>query len=110
MLMLAGVSAESPEGRWMHADVSTASDITGQTRFIWSRISELLGFHGGTLGDIVKVTLYTTDARYLMNPVATVLGEVFGQGPVPACTGVVVSGLAWPELLIEIDITAVVQS
>ena len=107
MLMLSGVAAENPGGRFGQANVA-ATDIDGQVEFVWRRIAELLDPHGATVEDIVKITCYTTDSRYLMGPVAASIGEVFSGGGRPACTGVVVSGLAWPELLVEIDVTAIV--
>ena len=108
LLMMSGVAAEIPEGRWLHADGAAVGDIGAQLRFVWKRIGELLQHHNASCADIVKLTLYTTDARYLMDPVGTYLAEVFPDGVVPAMTGVVVSGLAWPGLMIEIDVTAVV--
>ena len=110
MLFFSGISAERPEGRWMHADVGGGVDIDTQTRAAWSRIKEMLSIHRGQLQDIVKVTFYSTDSRYLMNPIASIFVELFEGGNVPAATGVVVSGLAWPELLIEIDVIAVVAA
>ena len=51
----------------------------------------------------------TTDARYLMDPIGVSMGKIFAGGPTPAATGVVVSALTWPEMLVEIDVTAVVD-
>jgi 2-iminobutanoate/2-iminopropanoate deaminase len=109
MLFLSGISAEATDGRWLHSDVSVGN-ISAQLSFVWARIGEILGYHGATYGDIVKVTFYTTDARYLMNPIGISIKDIFRDGRVPAFTGVVVVGLAWPELLVEIDVTAVVRS
>lgn len=109
MLMVSGVAAERPDGEWMQADMISAQDIHGQLRFVWDRIAELLALHGGTVGDIVKIVIYTTDARYLMDPIGATLSTIFAGGEVPAATGMVVSGLAWPEMLVEIDVTAVVD-
>jgi len=107
MLVLSGVAAEIPDGRWLHADAAPANGIEDQVRYVWKRIDELLNFHGARIADIVKVVMYTTDSRYLVDPVGTSLVEVFRGGPVPACTGVVVAALAWPHMMVEIDVTAV---
>lgn len=107
MLMLSGVAAENPDGTFGQANPA-AADIAGQVAFVWARIGALLKAHDASLDNIVKVTFYTTDSRYLMDPIATSLGANFTGRTRPAATGVVVSGLAWPELLVEVDVTAIV--
>jgi enamine deaminase RidA (YjgF/YER057c/UK114 family) len=62
---------------------------------------------GGTLADIVKVVVYLTDIRY-REPVYRVTGRWL-KGVYPVSTGIVVSALARPEWLVEIDATAVLS-
>jgi len=109
MLLLSGVAAEQPDGAWLQADLAHGANINCQLRFVWARITQLLQLHGATPADIVKLVIYATDARYLIEPIATFLQEQFKGGAVPAATGVVVTALAWPGMLIEIDVTAVVE-
>ena len=73
-----------------------------------ANIRLLLDEAGGTLADIVKVLVYLTDIRY-REPVYRVMGRWL-KGVYPVSTGIVVSALARPEWLVEIDATAVLPS
>jgi hypothetical protein len=61
---------------------------------------------GGTKSDIVTMPVFTTDARYHPD-VNAVRREVF-ESDFPASTMVQVGALARPELLIEINATAII--
>jgi enamine deaminase RidA (YjgF/YER057c/UK114 family) len=69
-------------------------------------IELLLAESGATLHDICKVVIYLTDIRY-REPVYRVVGKWL-RGVHPVSTGIVVSALARPEWLVEIDATAVI--
>jgi enamine deaminase RidA (YjgF/YER057c/UK114 family) len=56
---------------------------------------------GGTLADVVRIVVYVTDRAY-RDQVYPVIRAFFGE-IAPCSTGLVVSGLARPELLVEID-------
>ena len=62
---------------------------------------------GGQMSDVVKITVYVTDVAFRPAVYAEIV-EAF-DGKCPCSTGVVVKGLALPELLVEIDATAVVS-
>ena len=63
---------------------------------------------GFTLGDVVRLNYYTTDVDGLLG-VWNVIGERLGEaGCRPASTLLGVARLAFPELLIEIEATALV--
>ncbi len=66
----------------------------------------LLAEAGATLEHICKVTIYITDRAY-REPVYQVVGRWL-KGVYPVSTGLIVSGLAQPEYLMEIDIDAVI--
>lgn len=70
-------------------------------------IATLLEEAGSDLADIVKVVVYLVDPRY-REPVYQVMGRWL-KGVFPVSTGVVVSALARPEWLVEIDVTAVIS-
>jgi enamine deaminase RidA (YjgF/YER057c/UK114 family) len=106
LLLLSGVAAQDPDGKPFQSDV-IGSDIEQQLRHVWNRISFILGQHNASLSDVVKVVTYVTDARFLPHPAAKVLREVFSGRPVPTSTGLVVNGLAYPAMLVEVDIIAV---
>lgn len=81
-------------------------DIASQTHLTFARIKETLELCGCTLDDVLRVTIYLTnmDDFQAMN---AVYREYFPEDP-PARTTIGVSGLASPELLIEIDVIAAV--
>lgn len=80
-------------------------DIEAQAEKAMANIDLLLRESGGTLEHIVKVVVYLTDVRY-REPVYRVMGRWL-KGVYPVSTGLVVSALARPEWLVEIDATAV---
>ena len=83
-------------------------EVEAQAERAMANIRLLLDEAGGTLADIVKVIVYLTDIRY-REPVYRVLGRWL-KGVYPVSTGIVVSALARPEWLVEIDATAVLPS
>jgi enamine deaminase RidA (YjgF/YER057c/UK114 family) len=82
-------------------------DVEAQAEQAMANIKVLLTEAGGTLEDIVKVVVYLTDIRY-REPVYRVMGHWL-KGVYPVSTGIVVSALARPEWLVEIDATAVLN-
>jgi len=68
----------------------------------------LLREAGAQLSDIVKLTVYLTDRSYRA-PVFSVLAKWL-KDVRPCQTGLIVNGLARPEMLIELDIEAVIAS
>jgi enamine deaminase RidA (YjgF/YER057c/UK114 family) len=83
-------------------------DVEAQAERAMANVKLLLDEAGGTLADIVKVIVYLTDIRY-REPVYRVMGKWL-KGVYPVSTGIVVSALARPEWLVEIDATAVLPS
>ena len=83
-------------------------DVEAQAEQAMANIAMLLEEAGGRLEDIVKVVVYLTDVRY-REPVYRVMGRHL-KGVFPASTGLVVSALARPEWVVEIDATAVVPA
>ena len=81
-------------------------DAKGQTEQAMHNISMLLKEAGGELTDICKITIYIIDPRY-REDVYRVVGRWL-KGVHPVSTGIVVSALARPEWLVEIDATAVI--
>jgi enamine deaminase RidA (YjgF/YER057c/UK114 family) len=81
-------------------------DVAVQTEQAMSNIKVLLEEAESGLDDICKIVIYLVDARY-REPVYRVVGRWL-KGVYPVSTGVVVSALARPEWLVEIDVTAVI--
>ncbi|WP_304109362.1 RidA family protein [Mycolicibacterium bacteremicum] len=93
-------------------DLDTAAnigvgDVAAQTEQAMANIAMLLGEAGAAVDDIVKVTVYLVDPRY-REPVYRVIGRWL-KGVHPVSTGLVVSALARPEWLVEVDAIAVRQ-
>ena len=82
-------------------------DVEAQAEQAMANIDMLLREAGSGLRDIVKVVIYLVDARY-REPVYRVMGRWL-KGVHPVSTGIVVSALARPEWLVEIDATAVIS-
>lgn len=81
-------------------------DAEGQAEQAMANIKMLLEEAGGELEDICKITIYIIDPRY-REKVYRVVGKWL-KGVYPVSTGIVVSALARPEWLVEIDATAVI--
>ncbi len=70
-------------------------------------IKQLIEEAGGKIEDVCKLTTYVTDRNY-RREVYDVIAKHF-KGVYPVSTGLVVSGLALPEMLVEIDAEAVIS-
>ncbi len=82
-------------------------DVEAQAERAMANVALLLDECGSSLEDVVKVVVYLTDIRF-REPVYRVMGRWL-KGVFPVSTGLVVSALARPEWLVEIDVTAVVS-
>jgi enamine deaminase RidA (YjgF/YER057c/UK114 family) len=81
-------------------------DAAGQAEKAMANIDMLLREAGSRLEHICKITIYIIDPRY-REAVYRVVGKWL-KGVYPVSTGLVVSALARPEWLVEIDATAVI--
>jgi enamine deaminase RidA (YjgF/YER057c/UK114 family) len=81
-------------------------DVAAQAEQAMANIKMLLDESGSELGDITKITTYLVDIRY-REPVYQVMGKWL-KGVHYVSTGIVVTALARPEWLVEIDVTAVI--
>jgi enamine deaminase RidA (YjgF/YER057c/UK114 family) len=83
-------------------------DPAAQTERAMANIEQLLGEAGARLEDICKLVVYLTDIRH-REIVYRTMGKWL-KGVHPCSTGVVVTGLARPEWVVEIDATAVIPA
>ena len=81
-------------------------DPCEQTHKVMQNIRQLIEECGGSMEHLVKVVVYITDVRY-REAVYRTMGEYL-RGVHPVSTGLVVSALARPEWVVEIDATAVI--
>ena len=85
-----------------------SDDPAEQAHKVMQNISQLIQEAGGEMKHLVKIVVYITDARH-REVVYRVIGE-YTKGVYPVSTGLVVTALARPEWLVEIDATAVISS
>lgn len=88
------------------AESVAVGDAAGQAEQAMSNVKALLEESGARLEDVCKITIYLVDPRYREEVYRTV-GRWL-KGVFPVSTGIVVSALARPEWLVEIDVTAVI--
>ncbi len=81
-------------------------DVAGQTEQAMANIEMLLHEAGAKLEHVCKITIYIVDPRY-REDVYRVVGKWL-KGVYPVSTGIVVSALARPEWLVEVDAIAVI--
>jgi len=105
MIFLAGVGAEDENGKG--GDILHKGDFTAQCKYSFDKIKRVLAKNGAELGDIVKMVTYMTDVRFQPD-FGKCRQETFGSTPMPAHTLLTISQLAWPGMLVEIDVTAMV--
>ncbi|HEX3524049.1 MAG TPA: RidA family protein [Stellaceae bacterium] len=85
---------------------SLAGDFDGQVRDVFSRLSQTLEEAGGSLGDMVSMTVFITDARY-GDRFTELRKEIFGDN-FPASALITVAGLARQEMLVEVQGIAII--
>jgi enamine deaminase RidA (YjgF/YER057c/UK114 family) len=83
-------------------------DPAAQAETAMRCVQVLLEEAGSELAHIVKTTIYLTDRAHRA-PVYAVVGRWL-KGVHPCQTGLIVAGLARPEMLVEIDVEAVVPA
>lgn len=81
-------------------------DPAAQAEMAMSCMKTLLEEVGAKLEHICKTTVYITDRAY-REPVYRVIGKWL-KGVFPCQTGLIVNGLAKPEMLMEIDVEAII--
>ena len=89
------------------SDGSLAPDVRVQTCRAFEKLATVMHEAGGTLTDIVKLTVFITDMR-LRDGYGEVRAQFFPHDP-PASTLVQVVALADPAALIEIEGVAVLE-
>jgi enamine deaminase RidA (YjgF/YER057c/UK114 family) len=81
-------------------------DAAAQADQAMKNVKVLLEEAGAKMEHICKITTYITDRAY-RESVYAVVGRHL-KGVFPCGTGLIVNGLATPEMLVEIDIEAVI--
>ncbi|MEL7390590.1 MAG: RidA family protein [Pseudomonadota bacterium] len=98
LVFLSGQIGMSPEGE-------TKVGFEQQCQQAMQNVEALLEEAGMDTSNILRVVYYVTDACYL--PLLSKARQArWKKGPAPSVTTLVISNLAAPELLIEIEVTA----
>jgi enamine deaminase RidA (YjgF/YER057c/UK114 family) len=104
LLFLAGIGAEDTDDA--AGGVRHAGDAYGQSRYAFEKATRLLAKHGAAMSDIVKITAYLVDVRDRPYYQAARKEALANVAALPAHTLLVVSNLARPGMMVEIDIVA----
>ncbi len=103
LVWISGQTSRGPDGQVIGRDNAIA-----QSKQVYANLRTAIESVGGTLGNIVKVTIFVTSESYL--PAArTAQNDCWGDNALPASSMVIVKALAQPEYLIEIEAFAVVD-
>jgi 2-iminobutanoate/2-iminopropanoate deaminase len=100
ILFLAGHTASRPKGSSDYGNFET------QVKAAFAKIDTTLKASGGTVQDIVQLSIFLTDMRY--QPEFAKFAQGIFKSGYPAVTYIEVSHLSDPQLLIEIQPIAVV--
>jgi 2-iminobutanoate/2-iminopropanoate deaminase len=98
LLFVSGQVGTAPDGK-------LAPGIEAQCEQVWKNIGEVLKAGGMGYKDIVKMTTFLTDSRFI--PASRVARDaVLTAEPYPSSTLLIVQGLADPAMLVEIEVLA----
>lgn len=110
-----GVITEGGKTVWISGQIglvdeqgrSMAGDFEGQARVIFRRIDEVARRAGGSISDVVNVTVYLTDPRLLI-PLQPIRREFWPDGNFPASTTITVHSLPLVGMMLEVSAVAVI--
>jgi 2-iminobutanoate/2-iminopropanoate deaminase len=86
----------------MDSNGKTASSVREQSEQAFRNIVACLEANGMGKEDLVKLTVYLTDAQFV-GDYRTARSAVIGDEIQPASTLVIVSGLTTPDFLVEVE-------
>jgi enamine deaminase RidA (YjgF/YER057c/UK114 family) len=93
----------SAEGAPMHP-----GDMRAQITLALDNLETVLSSAGLNWANVMRLNYYTTDVDLFLKHFDAAAGRLAGSGCRPASTMLGVTRLAYPELMIEIEATAVV--
>jgi len=94
--------------RTLDGDVAAKGDMRGQIREVCKAIQIALESVGATFADVTRTITYTTD----MKAYFAAIDERFKffKAPLPTSTLIGVACLAMPEMLVEIEVEAIIET
>jgi enamine deaminase RidA (YjgF/YER057c/UK114 family) len=100
LVVCSGQTAIGPDG-----SVPSSPDMGEQVRIALDNVVTVLEAAGLTPANIVKSTIYTTDVDAILPVLGPEAQRILGS-KLPASTLIGVTRLAFPELKVEIEVTA----
>ena len=101
-LYCSGQTATGPDGGPRHP-----GDMAAQLALSLDNLEAVLGAAGMTLTDVVRLSVYTTDVDGLFPHYGVLASRLAAAGVAPTTTMLGVTRLAFPDLLVELEATAV---
>jgi enamine deaminase RidA (YjgF/YER057c/UK114 family) len=101
ILVCSGQTATDADGSPRHP-----GDMAAQLALALDNLEAVLAAAGMGLGDVVRLQVYTTDVDRLLERYQVVVDRLEAAGVRPASTLLGVARLAAPELLVELEATA----
>ncbi|MEV6287471.1 RidA family protein [Kribbella sp. NPDC051770] len=101
-LYCSGQTAMNADGKPEHDD-----DLAGQLTLSLDNLEAVLAEAGMTLGDLVRLNVYTTDVDMLFQHYGVLASRLGAAGVAPTTTMLGVTRLAIPGQLVELEGTAV---
>jgi 2-iminobutanoate/2-iminopropanoate deaminase len=102
VIYCAGQASVDDEGNPIHED-----DMAGQLDQAFDNLETVLEQAEATLADVVRLTYYVTAIEAFFRAMETIGPRLAQANCRPASTLLAVAGLAFPQLLVEIEATAV---
>ena len=102
VLVLSGQGPAAADGTTQHA-----GDFPAQVALCLDNIETVLKEAGMTLGNVVRINVFTTDVDAMMGSWENLVKRFAAAGVQPTSTLVGVTRLAFPEMMVEIEATAV---
>jgi len=103
VVMCAGQTSMDAKGEPVHAE-----DMRAQITLVLDNLETVLEQAGLNLSNVMRLNYYTTDVDRFFEEYDAVTNRLEQAGCRPAATLLGVQRLAFPELLVEIEATAVV--
>lgn len=108
LIYLGGIGAEEEEGK--PGDIRAVNDAAGQCVYTFEKIDRVLKHNNAGPQNIVKMTSYLTSPDHF-GAYIKCRNDYFQKSgaQLPAETLLIVNRLAWPEMLLEVDVDAVAE-
>lgn len=101
-LFLSGQSAMSPDGEPLHA-----GDMAAQIQLALDNLEAVLAEASMDLSNVIRMNTYTTDVDLMFTHYGLIAERLGAAGVAPPGSLIGVSRLALPELMVELEATAV---